>query len=359
MLSPPPPPPVTHVSRNGVPDSRTFAAVAAGDCRPPPPPPIIIKPIHLSPAPIMTEWFSGELVYVGTALSMEHLNTLNSEITIGDADGFQLKYLGGKGIKIGIIEYDDMWFPLKSELSNELDEEEDYDEDDDEEGISDTMILDVESDVEEGEILENEEDEEVVEETVLASNDTSGDLSPVAAPVQLDDGNQNSHGMGESQHGESQQSQGDKSPGENSSLNPPIKVYSDPTLDNLNKSNIGPDFGEKFDLLKGCFGPFTFTAGVGHSRPSLGHNLDFEGSYIKRRRIRMGRGSFNNQNVDLPNGEKSISIPPPVASHPPIDLNTSPSASISDRPRPTSAAAPSSRKSRELQKLVDWLGLTS
>ncbi|KAI3525529.1 hypothetical protein L1887_04382 [Cichorium endivia] len=250
-----------------------------------------------------------------------------------------------------------MWFPLKSELSNELDEEEEYDEGDDEDGISDTMILDDELDVEEGEILENEEDVEVVEETVLASNDTSGDISPMTAPVQLDDGNRNARGMGESQHGESQQSLGDKSPGENSPLNLPIKINSDPNSDNLNKSNIGPDFGENFDLLKGCFGPFTFTAGVGHSRSSLGHNLDFEGSYIKRRRIRMGRGSFNTQNVDLPNGEKSFFNPPPVDPHPPIDLNTSPFASISDWPCATTTATsliPEIERTAEIGRLVGF-----
>ncbi|KAI3737933.1 hypothetical protein L2E82_27950 [Cichorium intybus] len=93
---PPPAPPIPPSSQNGIRDSRTFASVAAGGCRPPPPPPpLMVKPIHLNPALNLEEWFSGELIYVGTALSMEHLNTLNSEITIGDEDGFQIKYLGG------------------------------------------------------------------------------------------------------------------------------------------------------------------------------------------------------------------------------------------------------------------------
>ncbi|KAI3504304.1 hypothetical protein L1887_32875 [Cichorium endivia] len=213
--------------------------------------------------------------------------------------------------------------------------EEEYDENDDEDGISDTMILDDESDVEEGEILESENDDEVVEETVLLNNNTSGEQSPVTAPVHMNGGNHNSHGDGVSQCGESQQSLG-----ENTKLKSPIKAHSVPTPDNLNCSNIGPGFGKNFEHLKGCFGPFTFTAGAGHSGSISSHNLDFSGSFIKRRRLRMGRGSFNTQVVDLPTAEKFPFQPPPIDVHSPIDLNNSPTASHCDPPQNSSDVIP-------------------
>ncbi|KAI3723551.1 hypothetical protein L2E82_35204 [Cichorium intybus] len=202
-----------------------------------------------------------------------------------------------------------------------------------------------------------EDDDEVVEETVLVNNNTSGEQSPVTAPVHPDGGNHNSRGEGESQYGESQQSLGVKSPGENTTLKSPIKVHSDPTTDNLNNSNVGPGFGENFDLLKGCFGLFTFTAGAGHSGSFSSHNLDFGGSYIKRRRLGMGRGSFNPQIVDLPNAEKCLSQPPPADLHPPIDLNTSPTASHSDRPQNAPVATPlipEIERTAEISRLVGF-----
>ncbi|KAI3737932.1 hypothetical protein L2E82_27949 [Cichorium intybus] len=250
-------------------------------------------------------------------------------------DEESLVEVDGKLFKIGIIEYDDTWFPLKSELSKELADEEDYDEEDDEDGISDTMILDDELDVEEGEILESENDDEVVEETVLSNNNTSGEQSPVAEPANMHGGNHNSHGDGESQYGELQQSLG-----ENTTLKSPIKVHSVPIPDNLNCSNDGPGFGKKFEHLKGCFGPFTFTAGAGHSGSLSSHNLEFCGSFIKRRRLRMGSGSFNTQVVDLSNVEKFPLQPPPINLQSPIDLNNSPTASHSDPPQDTSDVLP-------------------
>ncbi|KAI3520482.1 hypothetical protein L1887_09931 [Cichorium endivia] len=236
----------------------------------------------------MVGWISGELIFVGVALSMEHLNTLNPEITIGDDDGFSMKYLGGLKVclkfiskedvdifyfandwfsefrkgdpledhservawlkivgvlinlwsrenfntiaskfgkvlipfeaspdalelsfgrvciltnrmkrideesmvvadgrltKIGITEYDEAWSPLKSDAHCEMDEEDDSEEDEDEDGVSDTMVIENESDLEEGEIMENDDDDVMVEKTIFDIGDIVGGQSPVAAPM--------------------------------------------------------------------------------------------------------------------------------------------------------------------------------
>lgn len=96
----------------------------------------------------------------------------------------------GEIIKLGIIEFDEDWFPFtfdpsqdyyeKDDESIEDEGEEDIEEDDEEEGISDTWIQDVESEKEDGEIRQDE-DENCVDGTTVVGESIQGDvLSPAS-----------------------------------------------------------------------------------------------------------------------------------------------------------------------------------
>ncbi|KAI3523443.1 hypothetical protein L1887_01581 [Cichorium endivia] len=61
----------------------------------PPPPPPNPKPISLTVDSSMADWISNELSYIGVAHSMEHLNTISPELTIGDDEGFEIKRCDG------------------------------------------------------------------------------------------------------------------------------------------------------------------------------------------------------------------------------------------------------------------------
>lgn len=94
--------------RCNVRDGRSFAAVVAGCDLPPPPPPPSVNPISLHPNDVMADWIDNELTYMGEAISMEHLHSLNPGISMGDDEAFSMKYVGGLKVCLSFRSVDDV-----------------------------------------------------------------------------------------------------------------------------------------------------------------------------------------------------------------------------------------------------------
>ncbi|KAI3764345.1 hypothetical protein L2E82_14352 [Cichorium intybus] len=101
----------TSEKRSNIRDGRTFASVVAG-CDmpppPPPPPPPSVNPISLHPNAVMAEWVGNDLTFLGEAISMEHVHSLNPGISMGDDEAFSLKYVGGLKVCLSFRSIDDV-----------------------------------------------------------------------------------------------------------------------------------------------------------------------------------------------------------------------------------------------------------
>ncbi|CAI9295733.1 unnamed protein product [Lactuca saligna] len=341
--------------RSNARDGRTFAVVVAGCELPPPLPPPVVNPISLHPNDVMADWIENELTYMGEAISMEHVHNLNPGISMGDDEAFSMKYAGGLKVclsfrsvddvnaflrvkddwflklsranqyhnhfdrvtsvkiyghllNVSVLEYEEEWLPQNSSEFEMIDEDEDQvdfsDDDDNFVGVSDTVMIEDEvDDIEEREIVGD--DTEKVEDYFRGITNEPGESQLPLGKSPLVVNNENSK------------------------------------IDNLNSSDNN-SFGELKNLIpNGCFGPFNSkwvspsnggpevdkTIGLDFGKlneaghlDTLGPDLDFIGSYSKRRKIK------NNDLCD-----RNFPPPPNFESEAPqmdtqiIKLNKSPS----------------------------------
>lgn len=239
--------------------------------------------------------------------------------------------------KIGIIEFDEDWFPFNFDLVSNPYEEESVDDTESDDGISDTWIPKNNNDLEEGEI-EMENGDDPINDGVAddAINIGAGGGMPADAHVEKVPREEQSAHDEVLPRMESEQAHGETTPINSNDKNNSTKDNINSQLDRQGQTDQikeiggnGPSHGiEPTGLLNsGCFGPFSsrWINSPEYSRPNSLPQFNAGGSTLKRRRTDDTTFRFfANQirpmgNLDSDDVEIGTSVPLPNENTIPMD----------------------------------------